>query len=56
MNNFEKFINNLTLEQFCDMMICNCDGCPNYPCQLCNDIIEGIDCYNELMRWGLNDR
>ena len=56
MNNFEKFINNLTLERFCDMMICNCDGCPNYPCQLCDDTIEGIDCYNELMRCRLNDR
>ena len=50
MNNFEKFINELTLEQFCDIMILNCDSCPNYPCD-CDKTI-GSECYDELMKWG----
>ena len=49
MNNFEKFINDLTLEQFCDMMILNCDGCPAYPCKF--GVTTGEECYDELKRW-----
>ena len=49
MNNFEKFISELTLEQFCDMMILNCDGCPAYPCK--SGVMFGSECYDELMKW-----
>ena len=51
MNNFEKFINNLTMEQFCDMIACSCGICPIYPCDNDDAIIISTECYEKLMKW-----
>ena len=49
MTNFEKYISELTPEQFADSMILNCDGCPAYPCEIDGDI--GTECVEELINW-----
>ncbi len=53
MTNFDKYIENLTVEKFVDSMLCNCDGCPAYPCSgdTSTDPTEGIECYENLLNW-----
>ena len=48
MTNFEKYIQSLTIEEFVDSMILNCDGCPAFPCKA--DSI-GTECAEELKSW-----
>lgn len=58
MTNFEKFLQNLTLDTFLNIMLNNCDSCPNYPCSVSEDSESSYmfnSCYFNLKDWCLTE-
>lgn len=52
MTNFEKYIQELTVERFVGSMILNCGECPAHPCAVAGDqIATGTECQEILLMW-----